>query len=69
MINVVKLYPNICKHNSCLSRAMYKLTNDMEDEKGEYKTITIGYSCEHHVVEVNNLLKEIYYGDEESNDI
>ena len=69
MININKLYPDICKHGSCLNRALYELTDDKEDEKGEYKTITIGYSCEHHVVEVNNLLKEIYYGDEESNDI
>ena len=66
MINVIKLYPDICKHSSCLSRAMYEFIEEKEDE---YETTTIGYSCEHHVVEVNNLLKEIYYGDEESNDI
>jgi hypothetical protein len=41
----------------------------MEDEKGEYRTITVGYSCEHHIEEVNKLLKEIYYGDKESDDI
>jgi hypothetical protein len=39
-------------------------------EASEYqKTITIGYSCEHHVEEVNKLLKEIYYGNEKSDNI
>ena len=47
---------------------MYEFTNTKGSD--EYKkTITIGYSCEHHVVEVNKLLKEIYYGNKESNNI
>ena len=76
MIKVIKLYANICKHQSCLNRAMYEFT-DIKNmapegslEASEYqKTITIGYSCEHHVEEVNKLLKEIYYGNEKSDDI
>ena len=66
MINVVKLYPDICKHQSCLSRAMYEFIEEKEDE---YEVTTIGYSCEDHVEEVNKLLKEIYYGNKESDDI
>ncbi len=69
MIYINKLYPDTCKHQSCLSRAIYEFKNDMEDKKGEYRTITVGYSCEHHIEEVNKLLKEIYYGDKESDDI
>ena len=76
MINVNKLYPDMCKHSSCLNRAMYEFTNTKDIELGgsleanEYKkTITIGYSCEDHVEEVNKLLKEIYYGNKESNNI
>ena len=42
------------------------INSDAEDE---YEVTTIGYSCEHHVEEVNKLLKEIYYGNKESNDI
>ena len=67
MIKVIKLYANICKHQSCLNRAMYEFINVKDIELGgsleanEYKkTITIGYSCEHHVEEVNKVLKEIY---------
>ena len=67
-IKIIKIFPDICKHSSCLNRAMYEFTNTKGSD--EYKkTITIGYSCEHHVVEVNKLLKEIYYGNKESNDI
>ena len=76
MINVIKLHPDICKHQSCLKQAMYKFTHikNMDPagclESNEYqKSITIGYSCEHHVEEVNKLLKEIYYGNKESDDI
>jgi len=60
MIQVNKVVPDVCKHESCFKRALYEFTDDKEDEKGEYKTITIGYSCEHHVEEVNKMLKEIY---------
>ena len=60
MIQVNKIIPDICKHEPCFKRALYEFTDDKEDEKGEYKTITIAYSCEHHVEEVNKMLKEIY---------
>ena len=70
MIKVIKLHANICKHQSCLNRAMYEFT-DIKNmapegslEASEYqKTITLGYSCEKHVDEVDNLLKEMYDGD------
>ena len=76
MIYINKLYPDTCKHSSCLNRAMYEFINvkdielDGSLEANEYKkTITIGYSCEHHIDEVNKLLKEIYYGNEKSDNI
>jgi hypothetical protein len=66
-IGVNKLYPALCKHGSCLAIADYEFTDAQEDEKGEYKTINIGHACNHHVVEVSKMLKEIYYGNKESN--
>jgi len=68
-MRINRLIADPCKHQSCFKPAVYEFTDDKEDEKGEYKTITIGYSCENHVEEVNKLLKEIYYGDKESDDI
>jgi len=62
-IKVDKLIPWYCKHESCCKEANYEFTDAQEDEKGEYKTITIGHACNNHVVEVNKMLKEIYYGD------
>ena len=64
MINVNKLYPDMCKHSSCLNRAMYEFTNTKGSD--EYKkTITIGHSCENHVEEVNKLLTNIYRKDKD----
>ena len=72
MIRINKLIPDICKHESCLKRALYeftdlsnngKLTINAESDNGmfiEQSTVTIGYSCEHHVEEVNKMLKDIY---------
>ena len=57
MIQVNKVVPDVCKHESCLKRALYEFT-DRKD--GFDRTVTIGYSCEHHVEEVNKLLKSIY---------
>ena len=74
MINVNKLHPNLCKHGSCLQRALYEFT-DVKTTKpdgsvAEHKeTIILGHACENHVEEVNKLLKEIHYGDKESDDI
>jgi hypothetical protein len=62
-IKIEKLIPWYCKHESCCKEANYEFTDAQEDEKGEYKTITIGHACNNHVVEVNKMLKEIYYGD------
>ena len=62
-IKIEKLIPWYCKHESCCKEANYEFTDAQEDEKGEYKTITIGHACNNHVVEVNTMLKEIYYGD------
>ena len=74
MINIDRLYPNICKHFSCLDRAMYEFTDVVDttpegslDSSEVKKTITLGYSCEHHVEEVNKMLKEIHYGNKKSN--
>ena len=60
MIQVNKIYPETCKLYSCLARADYEFTNDKEDEKGEYKTMTIGHACNNHVVEVNKMLQDIH---------
>lgn len=72
MIQVNKLIPDICKHGPCLKRAVYEFTDLSNDGKLtinasaddgvfiEQSTVTIGYSCEHHVEEVNKMLKEIY---------
>ena len=68
MINVNKLYPNLCKHGSCLAVADYEFTDaktiktEQEDglEKEEVETITLGYACFNHVEEVNKMLKEIH---------
>ena len=72
MIQVNTLIPDICKHGPCLKRAVYeftdlsnngKLTINASGDDGvfiEQSTVTIGYSCEHHVEEVNKMLKEIY---------
>ena len=75
MIEINKLIPDICKHESCLKRAVYEFTNfgsnggtltisaSNEDDNNVFikqSTVTIGYSCEHHVEEVNKMLTEIY---------
>ena len=60
-IKIDKLIPWYCKHESCCKEANYEFTDAMEDEKGEYRTITIGHSCGNHVVEVNDMLMEIYH--------
>ena len=62
-MEINKLLPDLCKHESCLQKADYEFTDNREDEKGEYKTMTIGYACGNHVTEVHKMLKEIY-GDE-----
>ena len=52
MINVNKLYPNLCKHGSCLAVADYEFTDietiktEQEDvlENEEVKTVTLGHA-------------------------
>ena len=58
-MKVDKLYPNICKHGSCLDLADYEFT-DVKDGK----TITLAYSCSKHVEDVRELLESIYNGSE-----
>ena len=74
MINVKKLYFDICKHESCLEKALYEFTDIVttkpDGSVAEHKeTIILGYACEDHIIEVNNLLKEIHYGNEKSDNI
>ena len=54
-MKVDRLYPKICKQNSCLTRADYEFT-DIQD--GE--TITLAYACSEHVEDVRILLEDIY---------
>jgi len=54
-IQIQQIYPDICKHSSCLNKAKYEFIDDME---------TIGHSCETHVKEVNKLLTSIYREDD-----
>ena len=77
MIQINKLIPDICKHEPCFKKAMYEFTNfsnsgtltinaSSEDDNNVFikqSTVTIGYSCEHHVEEVSKLLKDIYRED------
>ena len=59
-IKIEKLIPWYCKHESCCKEANYEFTDAMEDEKGEYKTIVIGHSCENHVEDVNKMLTKLH---------
>ena len=69
-MKITKILYTCCKIKPCTEIAVYKFT-DVKDmspegslESSEYqKTITLGYSCEKHVDEVDNLLKEMYDGD------
>jgi|TARA_Y100000294_G_C8505089_1_gene316413 hypothetical protein len=54
-MKVKKIYPKICKHNSCLDRADYEFT-DLRDRK----TVTLAYACSDHVEDVRKLLERIY---------
>ena len=59
-MKIEKILYKCCRHKPCTNIAIYEFTNDMEDGKGEYRTITVGYSCENHVEEVNKMLMKIY---------
>ena len=74
MIEINKLLPNLCKHESCLQKADYEFTDlsnggtltinaSSEDDNNVFikqSTVTIGYACNNHVTEVNKMLMEIY---------
>ena len=74
MIQINKVVPDICKHESCLKRALYEFTDSSnvgtltinassEDDNNMFikqSTVTIGYACNNHVEEVNKMLMEIY---------
>ena len=74
MIQVNKVVPDVCKHESCLKRALYEFTDlsnvgtltinaSSEDDNNMFikqSTVTIGYACNNHVEEVNKMLMEIY---------
>ena len=68
-MKITKILYACCKIKSCTRVAVYEFTDaevevKISDENGmsatSVETGTIGYSCEHHVEEVNEMLKEIY---------
>ena len=71
-MEINKLLPNLCKHESCLQKADYEFTdidgNSLVEVDGlvseslsnEVNTIVIGHACNNHVTEVHKMLKEIY---------
>ena len=68
-MKITKILYTCCKIKSCTRVAVYEFTDaevevKISDENGmsatSVETVTIGYSCEHHVEEVNKMLKEIY---------
>ena len=77
-IGVNKLYPALCKHDSCLAIADYEFTDIENEESVEIegivdtierkilRTKVLGHACFNHVEEVNKMLKEIHYGNKES---
>ena len=71
-MKVDKIPYDFCKYYDCFKRAAYEFTDaevevNISDEDGSsatsVETVTIGYSCEHHVEEVSKMLKEIYDDD------
>ena len=66
-MKITKILYACCKIKSCTRVAVYEFTDaevevKISDEDGmsatSVETVTIGYSCEHHVEEVNKMLKE-----------
>ena len=74
MIGVNKVIPEVCNVGDCFERADYEFTDLSDDGKltisasgddgnhmfVETSTVTIGYACNNHVEELNNMLMEIY---------
>jgi len=72
------IYPVLCKESSCLAEAAYEFTDaeakvKVTDENGSsatsIETVIIGHACEDHFDKVQQMLKEIYDGDKESNNV
>ena len=71
-MEVNKLIHWPCKQENCFKPAVYEFTDaksievNISDENGtsasSVETIILGHSCEHHVEEVNKMLKEIHNG-------
>ena len=73
MINIEKVEIHKCFNKPCDKRALYQFTDAKEVEvnisyangdedttQSSYETVTLGYSCEHSVEEVNKTLKKLY---------
>tara|TARA_R110002020_G_scaffold4300_2_gene19100 strand:+ start:841 stop:1062 length:222 start_codon:yes stop_codon:yes gene_type:complete len=68
-MKITKILSPLCRIKPCTRVAVYEFTDaevevKISDEDGmsatSVETVTIGYSCEHHVEEVNKILKEVY---------
>ena len=61
-MEITKILYTCCKIKSCIRVAVYEFTDikNYDSTNEEPKTITLGYSCEKHVDEVDNLLREMY---------
>ena len=68
-MEITKILSPLCRIKPCTRVAVYEFTDaevevKISDEDGmsatSVETVTIGYSCEHHVEEVNKILKEVY---------
>ena len=68
-MKITKILSPLCRIKPCTRGAVYEFTDaevevKISDEDGmsatSVETVTIGYSCEHHVEEVNKILKEVY---------
>jgi hypothetical protein len=58
-MEITKILYTCCKIKSCIEIAVYEFT-DIENHHSTVekpKNITLGYACEKHVDEVDNLLK------------
>ena len=68
-MKITKILSPLCRIKPCTRVAVYEFTDaevevKISDEDGmsatSVETVTIGYSCEHHVEEVNKILKGVY---------
>ena len=68
-MKITKILSPLCRIKPCTRVAVYEFTDaevevKISDEDGmsatSVETVTIGYSCEHHVEEVAKILEEAY---------